>query len=76
MNLTDFHLVTGNTHHLCDFFIYRDTCREDRALTVFTEDWCGDEVLEDPSVSVERTNHLTPNQEFTHLLCQLPQFLL
>lgn len=49
---------------------------EDRILTVFTEDRCGDEVLEDAAVSVKRTNHLTPNQELAHLLCKLPQFLL
>ena len=57
-------------------FIWEDTGREVWILTIFAEDWRGDQVLEDPSVSVERTNHLTPNQELAHLLCQLPQFLL
>lgn len=42
---------------------------------VFAEDRRGDEVLEDPAVSVKRTNHLTPYQELAHLLCKLPQFL-
>lgn len=42
---------------------------------IFAEDGRGDEVLEDPPVSVEWTNHLAPNQEFAHLLCQLPKFL-
>lgn len=45
-------------------------------LTVFTEDRCGDEILEDAAVSVERANDLTPNQELAHLLRELPQFLL
>lgn len=45
-------------------------------LTVFTEDWCGDEILEDAAVSVKWTNDLTPNQKLAHLLCKLPQFLL
>lgn len=50
--------------------------REYYILTVFAEDRRGDEVLEDPAVSVKRTNHLTPYQELAHLLCKLPQFLL
>lgn len=45
-------------------------------LTVLGEDRRGDQVLEDAAVSVKWTNHLTPYQELTHLLCKLPQFLL
>lgn len=42
---------------------------------IFSEDSCRDQALKDPTVPVEWTHHLTPNQELTHLLCKLPQFL-
>lgn len=54
----------------------REIHGEDRILTILSEDRRGDKILEDPAVSVERTNHLTPHQEFAHLLRKLPKFLL
>lgn len=77
-NTREFDLLANcrTTLDSCVIYIWGDICGEDCILTVFAEDRRGDEVLEDPSVSVEWTNHLTPNQELTHMLCQLPQFLL
>lgn len=43
--------------------------------TILCEDGRGHQVLEDAAVAVERAHHLTPHQELTDLLGQLPQFL-
>lgn len=42
---------------------------------ILGEDRCSDQVLEDLPVSLKGTHHLTPHQELTDLLRQVPQFL-
>lgn len=44
-------------------------------LTIFTEDRCGQEILQNLAVSLERTLHFLACNKLRHLFSQLPKFL-